>query len=119
MLTIIMLFCPGSKPTLRLILLERRGKEEETEMFLMPTTRVFLVASIIMLLTITAKGAAAAVGMKETREMDYDATNFQECSSHCGSEHEGERMEQKLCVELCRLMFDVPEPASSLVMGGD
>lgn len=75
-----------------------------------------------MVITIAVSGATAAFVVKDsssshgssTKAMDYDATNFQECSSHCGSEHEGERMEQKLCVELCRLMFDVlPDPASS------
>lgn len=86
---------------------------------------VLLVASVILVIVVV--GATAAVVVKDDGShrsmkegtMDYDATNFQDCSSHCGSEHEGERMEQKLCVELCRLMFDFPTPASSVMMSED
>lgn len=41
-----------------------------------------------------------------------DEDTFRECSSHCGSEHEGELYDLKLCVELCRL-FELSERSPS------
>lgn len=61
--------------------------------------RLLLAVFIIM------SGALHAAG-----SMDDDT--FRECSSHCGSEHEGELYDLKLCVELCRL-FEITEGSPS------
>lgn len=55
------------------------------------TTAVGLLLAIL----VTMSGALQTAG-----SMDEDT--FVECSSHCGIEHEGERYDMKLCVELCR-----------------
>lgn len=60
-----------------------------------------------MPLLLAALLVSAAVNEGES----VSGNGFNECSSHCGSEHEGERFDMKLCVELCRL-FDFPEPAT-------
>lgn len=55
--------------------------------------------------------AALPVSAAVTESGSVKQGTFSECSSHCGSEHEGERHDMKLCVELCRL-FEFSEPAT-------
>lgn len=71
--------------------------------------------------TVFLRGTAAVVGLYLAllivsaalvhAAADVDEDTFVECSSHCGNEHEGERYDMKLCLELCRL-FDFTEHSS-------
>lgn len=67
-------------------------------------SRIWRGYTVLLLATLMLRTA-----LTESDSIDEDA--FRECSSHCRDEHEGERYEKMLCVELCRL-FDFPEPAT-------